>query len=119
MRMPSEAIGARASIRRKAIIAAAASTLASIVMGGTLILIEDLFRESREEFRFQAREGFTVVERGSTVRIERTTQEPLVLTMPAMKEVDVARKFRWGADIAVVWFFFFAGTSPLPASHSE
>ena len=33
-------------------------------MGGTLILIEDMFRESKEEFRFQAREGFTVIEQG-------------------------------------------------------
>ena len=29
-------------------------------------------RESKEEFRFQAREGFTVVEKGSQIRIERT-----------------------------------------------
>ena len=37
-------------------------------MGGTLILIEDLMRESKEEFRFQAREGFTVVEKGQQIR---------------------------------------------------
>ena len=54
-------------------------------MGGTLILIEDLFRESQEEFRFQAREGFTVIEKGTTIRIERTAQEPLVLTMPKVE----------------------------------
>ena len=103
--------GAGSTIRKKAAIAAIASALASVLMGATLIVTDDWFRESREEFRFQAREGFTVVERGSTVRIERTTQEPLVLTMPAMREVDVARKFRWGADIAVVWFFFFLAWS--------
>ena len=105
------AIGARASIRRKAIIAAAASTLASIVMGGTLILIEDLFRESREEFRFQAREGFTVVEKGQTVRIERTAQEPLVLTMPKMRELDPMKRVRYAADASVVWLFFFLAWS--------
>ena len=105
------AIGARATIGRKAIIAAAASTLASIVMGGTLILIEDLFRESREEFRFQAREGFTVVEKGQTVRIERTAQEPLVLTMPKMRELDPMKRVRYAADASVVWLFFFLAWS--------
>ena len=29
-------------------------------------------RESKEEFRFQAREGFTIVEKGQQIRIERT-----------------------------------------------
>jgi two-component system, LytTR family, sensor kinase len=105
------AIGARASIRRKAIIATAASTLASMVMGGTLILIEDLFRESKEEFRFQAREGFTVVEKGQTVKIERTAQEPLVLTMPKMRELDPMKRVRYAADAAVVWLFFFLAWS--------
>ena len=57
-------LGAGGNIRRKAIIAAVASAIASLVMGGTLILIEDMMRESKEEFRFQAREGFTVVEQG-------------------------------------------------------
>jgi hypothetical protein len=104
-------LGARANIRRKAIIAAGASTLAAIAMGGTLILIEDLFRESREEFRFQAREGFTVVEKGQTVRIERTSQEPLVLTMPKMRELDPMKRVRYAADAAVVWLFFFLAWS--------
>jgi hypothetical protein len=104
-------LGARATIRRKAIIAAGASTLGSIAMGGTLIVIEDLFRESREEFRFQAREGFTVIEKGQTVRIERTSQEPLVLTMPKMRELDPMKRVRYAADAAVVWLFFFLAWS--------
>ncbi|HUP67620.1 MAG TPA: histidine kinase, partial [Sphingomicrobium sp.] len=105
------AIGARASVRRKAIIAAASSAIASVTMGGTLILIEDLFRESREEFRFQAREGFTVIEKGQTVRIERTSQEPLVLTMPKMRELDPMKRVRYAADASVVWLFFFLAWS--------
>jgi LytS/YehU family sensor histidine kinase len=80
-------------------------------MGGTLILIEDLFRESREEFRFQAREGFTVIEKGQTVRIERTSQEPLVLTMPKMRELDQMKRVRYAADASVVWLFFFIAWS--------
>ena len=103
--------GAGRNIRRKAVIAATGSALASLTMGGTLILVEDLFRESREEFRFQAREGFTVIERGPTVRIERTSQEPLVLTMPKMHELDPMQRVRYAADAAVVWLFFFLAWS--------
>jgi hypothetical protein len=99
------------NIRRKAVIAAISSAIASLAMGGTLILIEDLFRESREEFRFQAREGFTVVERGPSIRIERTSQEPLVLTMPKMHELDPMQRVRYAADAAVVWLFFFLAWS--------
>jgi two-component system LytT family sensor kinase len=104
-------IGADSSIRRKATIAAIASAAASISMGATLILIEDFFRESREEFRFQAREGFTVVEKGQTIRIERSAQEPLVLTLPKMNELDPNKRVRYAADAAVVWLFFFLAWS--------
>ena len=105
------AFASGATIRRKAVVAAIASTLASVLMGATLIVADDMFRESKEEFRFQAREGFTVVEKGQTVRIERSAQEPLILTFPAMHEVDALKKVRWGADIAVVWLFFFLAWS--------
>ena len=57
-------IGDGASIRRKAVIAALSSALASLIMGFTLITMEDLFHESKEQFRFQAREGFTLVQQG-------------------------------------------------------
>jgi type II secretory pathway pseudopilin PulG len=100
-----------ASIRRKAVVATIASAIASIAMGTTLIMIEDLFRESREEFRYQAREGFTVIEQGQQIRIERTAQEPLVLTMPKLNQLDENKRIRLGADAAVVWLFFFLAWS--------
>jgi two-component system LytT family sensor kinase len=103
--------GTGATIRRKAIIAGIASAIGSLAMGGTLILIEDMFRESREVFRYQAREGFTVVEQGQKIRIERTAQEPLVLTMPKLNELDSMKRFRYALDASVVWLFFFIGWS--------
>lgn len=99
------------TIRRKGMVAGAASVLASILMGATLILTDDMFRESKEEFRYQAREGFTVIEKGKTVRIERTSQEPLILTMPKVSQVDAMKKIRWGLDMSVVWLFFFLAWS--------
>jgi len=101
----------RVTIRRKAIVAAVASAIASLGMGGTLILLEDMMHPSKEEFRFQAREGFTVVEQGQQIRIERTAQEPLVLTMPKARDLDPMKRIRYSLDAAVVWLFFFIGWS--------
>jgi len=99
------------SIRRKAIVAGVSSAIASLTMGATLVAIEDLMHESREEFRFQAREGFTVVEKGNQIRIERTATEPLVLTMPKVRDLDAMKRIRYGLDIAVTWLFFYIAWS--------
>jgi hypothetical protein len=98
-------------IRRKAIVAAVASLLGAVAMGGTLVLIDDYMRESKEELRFQAREGFTVIEKGEQIRIERTAQEPVVLTFPKMHEFDPMKRFRFALDISVTWLFFFLAWS--------
>ena len=105
------AFGNGAPIRRKAIIAGLSSVVASLVMGATLVSIEDWMHESKEEFRFQAREGFTVVEQGNQIRIERTAQEPVVLTMPKVRELDAMKRIRYALDIAVTWLFFYIGWS--------
>jgi two-component system, LytTR family, sensor kinase len=80
-------------------------------MGTALVFIDDWLPQSREEFRYQAREGFTLVEKGNEVRIERTAQEPLVLTMPEMHELDANKRIRLALDTAVVWLFFYIGWS--------
>jgi two-component system LytT family sensor kinase len=103
--------GAGATLRRKAVIAGLSSTVAAVVMGGTLILLENVMHESKEQFRVQAREGFTVIEQGQQIRIERTAQEPLVLTMPKVGELDPMKRFRYTLDAAVVWLFFFLAWS--------
>jgi two-component system, LytTR family, sensor kinase len=99
----------RSAIRRKVLVAAITCLLGSLVMGVTLVAIEDLFQEKGEEMRFQAREGFTVIEKGHTIRIERSAQEPLVLTVPKMEDMGVRQYVHWVADGAVVWLFFFIG----------
>ena len=99
------------TIRRKVVVATGASVVASILMSATLILSDDMFRESKEEFRHQAREGFVLIEKGNQIRIERTAQEPLVMTLPKVSEAETMKKIRWGADVAVVWIFFFLAWS--------
>jgi hypothetical protein len=105
------AFGNGESIRRKAIIAAISATLGSIVMGGALVTLEDWMHESKEEFRFQAREGFTVIEQGNQIRIERSSQEPLVVTMPKVRELDWMKRIRYALDFSITWLFFYIGWS--------
>jgi len=103
--------GAQGTVGRKTVVAIIGSVLASIVMAIFLISVEDLFRERREQFRFQAREGFTIIEKGQQIRTERSAAEPLVLTFPKMHELDPNKRLRYAADSAVVWLFFFLAWS--------
>jgi hypothetical protein len=105
------ASGSGTNIRRKAVIAGVSCVIGSLALGAIVVASEDWMRESKEEFRFQAREGFTVVEQGNQIRIERTAQEPLVLTMPKVHELDSMKRVRYALDIAVTWLFFFIGWS--------
>jgi two-component system LytT family sensor kinase len=105
------AIGEGANNRRRAVIGGVGSAVASLVMGATLVVTEDLLPQNHEQFRFQAREGFTVVEQGNKISIERTAQEPLVLTMPGVHELDPMKRLRYALDASVVWLFFFIGWS--------
>ena len=103
--------GQQANIRRRAAIAAVSSAIAALAMGTALVVTEDMLPQNKEQFRFQAREGFTVIEQGNQVRIERTATEPLVLTMPGVHELDSMKKVRYGLDASVIWLFFFLAWS--------
>ena len=106
------AIGGRGgSNRHKIVVAGIASFIAACAMAALLMLADGKMRESKEEFRHQAKEGMVIIERGNTIRIERTASEPLVLTLPRIKDIEPAKKFRYAADAAVIWLFFFAAWS--------
>jgi signal transduction histidine kinase len=100
-----------ASIRRKGIVAAVGSLVAAIVLATTLVLSEGARKTSKEEFRFQAREGFVVIQKGEQVRIERGAADPVIVTMPKLQDLKHQDQFRIAADTAVVWLFFFAAWS--------
>ena len=99
------------SIRRKGVVAGAGSFVAACAMAGLLMSASEAMRESREEFRFEAREGFVIFEKGNQIRIERSAAEPLVLTLPRLDELDADKRLRFAADAAVIWLFFFAAWS--------
>ena len=102
-------LGTGGTIRRKAVVAGISCALASVILGGTIVMTEDWMRESKEQFRYQAREGFIVVEQGNQLRIERSAQEPLVLTLPEVHQFSAMQRFRFILDAAVTWLFFFIG----------
>jgi hypothetical protein len=100
-----------ASIRKKAVVAAIASFVASWGMAGSFFVTEYIMREPKEVFRYQSREGFVITEKGHTLTVERRAQEPLVVTWPKMAELDTNKRIRYAADTAVVWLFFFLAWS--------
>jgi two-component system LytT family sensor kinase len=104
------ATGPRANLRRKIAVAAAAALVGAVAMSGTLSMLEGEVHP-KEEFRYQAREGFVVVEKGDRITIERNAQEPLVLTMPSVTEMPTMKRLRYITDIAIVWLFFFMAWS--------
>src|SRR5437868_597370 len=113
--------GAGASLRRKTIIAAVASLVGAVAMSGTLGLLEGTIK-SHEECRYQAREGFVVIEKDNRIQIERNAQEPLVLTMPTISEMPTIKRLRYVTDSAIVWLFFFMAWSAFyiaTLSHEE
>jgi hypothetical protein len=100
-----------ATIRRKAVVAAIASFFASWAMAGSFFALEYIYREPKEAFRYQTREGFVISEKGHTLTVERRAQEPLVVTWPKMAELDANKRLRYAADTAVIWLFFFLAWS--------
>jgi two-component system LytT family sensor kinase len=100
-----------ASMYRKAILAAVLSALAAIAQASTIIFLEPYFKPSNEEFRINTREGYVIIEKGHQIRIERAAADPLVVTLPRLREMDRNKKIRWAADSSVTWFFFFAAWS--------
>jgi len=104
-------IAGKSNIRRKAVVAAFVSLTAAVTQASILLFSDRFKHESKEEFRYKAREGFIVVEKGNKIRIERQAEEPLVMTWPDMSELDHYKQLRYGADTAVTWFFFFVAWS--------
>ena len=88
-----------------------ASLIAAAVQAGVLISLDRFLEKPQEEMRFVSREGYTVVETGNTMRLERPGQEPLVMTWPRLANLEPWHQFRYAADSAVTWFFFFAAWS--------
>ena len=97
--------------RRRILVAFAAAAVAAAIQAAALMITENMLKPPEDEFRFQAREGFVVIQKGQQVRIERAATEPLILTLPKISELKRHDIFRVAADTAVVWLFFFIAWS--------
>ncbi len=102
---------ARAKLKRLVIVGVLASFLAAAAQAGLLISADSFLEKPQDEIRFTSREGFTVVESGNSMRVERAGHDPLVLTFPKLAQLKQWDQFRIAADSAVTWFFFFAAWS--------
>ena len=99
------------STRRRAIVAFAGCVAAAAAQAGLMMVSDRWQHEPQDEFRFQAREGFVVIQKGLQIRIERHAAEPLILTLPKVSELGRHDVVRVAADASVVWLFFFAAWS--------
>ncbi|HYI43037.1 MAG TPA: histidine kinase [Sphingomicrobium sp.] len=104
-------LGGGRGIRNRALIAGGGSFVAACAMAGILIVLDDQMRESREEFSYETKEGSVIIGQGRSIRIERQADDPLVLTLPKLGQLDANERLRYAADTAVIWFFFFAAWS--------
>ena len=99
------------SLKRKITVGLIASFLAGAAQAGLLIAADRFLEKPQEEMRFTSREGYSVVETGNTMRVERDGSDALVLTWPRVAELRPYHQFRIAADSTVTWFFFFAAWS--------
>ena len=95
-------------LTRRIWVGLSASLLAAAAQAGLLISADRFLEKPQEEMRFVSREGYTVIETGNTMRLERPGQEALVMTWPRLAQLHGRDVFRYAADSTVTWFFFFA-----------
>ena len=99
------------SLTKRIWVVLTASFVAAAAQAGLLISADRFLEKPQEEMRFVSREGYTVIETGNTMRLERPGQEPLVMTWPRLAQLHGRDVFRYAADSTVTWFFFFAAWS--------
>ena len=96
------------TLKRRIVVGLVASAVAATAQAGILIWADRFLEKPQDEFRFVSREGHTVIETGNMMRVEREGREPLILTWPRLAQLQPSHQFRYAADSAVTWFFFFA-----------
>jgi two-component system LytT family sensor kinase len=99
------------SLRRRALVAGAASFLAAAALAGFLIAADKYQDKPQDEFHYISKEGYRVTESGNQMWIDRKQGGTLLVTWPRVSDLDPYEQFRYAADSMVVWLFFFAAWS--------
>lgn len=98
----------RSSWRRRAIVALSSSFLAACALSGILIALDRYQEKPTDEIHYVTADGYEITELGDRMRIDRPGEEPLILNWPKIDRLEPWVQFRFAADNAVIWFFFFA-----------
>ena len=77
-----------ATLRKRVVIGLVASLVAGGTQAGLLISADRFLEKPQEEMRFVSREGYTVIETGNTMRLERPGREALVMTWPRLAQLE-------------------------------
>lgn len=101
----------RASLKRRAIVAAVASLFAAAAMAGVLIFADRYQDKPQDQVRLVSSEGYRITESGNQMLIERDDGPPITVTWPRVGALDPYLQFRIAADSLVVWLFFFMAWS--------
>ena len=103
----------RSNLRRRIVVAGAASLAASAIMAGVLIYVDRYMERPQDEVRYVSAEGYRITEVGKEMRVDRPGHPPLVITWPRVNALGQYDQFRIAADSMVVWLFFFMAWSAL------
>jgi signal transduction histidine kinase len=104
-------VAATSSLRKRAIVAIAASFTAAAAMAGILIYADRYQDKPQDETHYISKEGYRITELGKETRIERDGAAPLVVTWPRVSALPPFEQFRIAADSTVAWLFFFMARS--------
>jgi two-component system LytT family sensor kinase len=96
------------SIRRMAIVAAAAALPAAVLMATASIRMSVMWEPMGEQSKITTQEGIAIVQRGQNVRIIKQGGDELEVNLPPVEEIIAERMPRLIADGTVTWYFLLA-----------
>ena len=96
------------SIRRMAIVAAAAALPAAVIMSAASLKMATWSDQMSEQSKITTQEGIAIVQRGQNVRIIKQGGDELEVNLPPVEEIIASKMPRLIADGTVTWYFLLA-----------
>jgi two-component sensor histidine kinase len=96
------------SIRRMAIVAAAAALPAAVILAGASVKMAIWSDRVGEQSKITTQEGVAIVQRGQNVRIIKQGGDELEVNLPPVEEIIGEKMPRLIADGTVTWYFLLA-----------
>jgi two-component system, LytTR family, sensor kinase len=96
------------SIRRMAIVAAAAALPAAVILAAASVKMAIWSDQMSEQSKITTQEGVAIVQRGQNVRIIKQGGDELEVNLPPVEEIIGSKMPRLIADGTVTWYFLLA-----------